>query len=126
VAIKTKEDKIQIRQFKDGSSHFWCDNTHYHLNASQELIWCAGGQDTIVLREAIESYIKRNKKKFVERSPNIFEREEKEYSKLTFGKFSGLTTMMLVAEDRNYAKWLYTNSTDKKIKEELKELLNLK
>lgn len=40
--------------------------------------------------------------------------------------FNTMSTMELVATDRSYAKWLYTNTLDKKIKEELKQLLKIK
>ena len=123
---KAKEDKISIRGFKDGSSNWWVNDSHFYLNASEELIWGAGGKETAELREAIESFIKRNKKKFIARAPSVLEQEERVYSKVNFGKFSGLTTQGIVTQDSSYAKWLYKNTTDIKIKEELKELLNIK
>ena len=117
---KPKEDKTSIKGFKDGSSNWWCNDSHYHLNEAGELIWCSGGMDTEELRNAVLSFISRNHKTHKERSPSIFETEEKEYTKVTFGKYSSLSTQMLVAEDRNYAKWLYEKTTDTKIKLELK------
>ena len=123
---KAKEDKIQIRQFRDSSSNWWVNDSHFYLNASEELIWGAGGQETVELREAIESFIKRNKKKFIARAPSVLEQEERVYSKVNFGKFSGLTTQGIVTQDSSYAKWLYKNTTDSKIKEELEQLLNIK
>jgi len=121
-----EKEKIIIRNFKDGSSNFWVDNIHYHLDTMGEIHFCAGGNDKEELREYLKAFIKRNKKVFKEREPSIFEQEEIEYSKITFGKFSGMSTMEVVATDRGYAKWLYENSADKNIKEELKTLLKIK
>lgn len=73
---KAKEDKITIRGLKDGSSHWWVNDSHFYLNTSEELIWGAGGQETVELREAIESFIKRNKKKFIARALSVLEQEE--------------------------------------------------
>lgn len=74
---KNKEDKIQIRQFKSGESSWWVSDAHYNLNASEELIWCAGEVDKPELREALQSFIRRNKKKHIPTPPSIFETEEK-------------------------------------------------
>ena len=120
------KEKITIKGFKDGSSNFWVDNIHYHLDTMGEIHFCAGGIDKPELVEYLKAFIKRNKKTFQPREVSIFEQEEAEYSKVTFGKFSGLSTMELVATDRSYAKWLYTNTLDKKIREELKQLLKIK
>ena len=123
---KPKEDKTVIKQFKDSSSNFWCDMVHYHLNEQGELIFCAGGIDKEELRTSLLAFISRNKKKYKERSPSIFETEEKEYTKVTFGKFSGMSTIELTQTDKSYANWLYKSTTDLKIKKELKELLKIK
>jgi hypothetical protein len=123
--LKSKEDKVQIKQFKDGSSHFWVNDSHYHLNASEELVWCAGGQETNELREAIQSYIKRNKKKFIPRSPNIFEREEIVYTEvLGFGKYVGKKVNEV--DDVPYLKWCLKNvdfAGKEKLKEEITAIL---
>ena len=74
---KTKEDKVNIRQFKSGESSWWVNDAHYNLNASEELIWHAGEVDKPELREALLAFIKRNKKKHSPRPPSIFETEEK-------------------------------------------------
>jgi len=113
----------KIKQFKSGESSWWVNDAHYSLNEQGEIIWHAGQRDTKELREYLQAFIKRNKKQFVKPTPNIFEQEEIEYSKVTFGKFSGMSTMEIVATDRGYAKWLYETTTDKNIKEELKTLL---
>lgn len=123
---KEQTDKKLIKQFPDGSSHFWVGYTHYHLNKDGEIVFCAGGISNEEDIELLRQYIKRNKKVYKEREPSIFEQEEKEYSIVTFGKYSGKSTIMIVAEDKKYARWLYENTTDKKIKEELKELLKIK
>lgn|GEM_PF-3541445 len=121
-----KEDKIIIKQFRDGSSDFWVNYAHYHLNKNNELIWCSGETDKEDLRNALLTFIRRNKKSFKEREPSIYETEEKKYSTVNFGKMSGKTTQEIVWEDKRYARWLYENSTDTQIKVELKELLKIK
>ena len=123
---KPKEDKTVIKGFKDGSSNWFVNDAHYSLNEAGELIWCAGEVDKENLRNAALSFISRNKKKYKERSPSIFETEEKEYTKIGFGKYSQMTTMELVATDKKYSSWLYKNCSDNKIKMELKELLKIK
>lgn len=123
---KAKEDKIVIKQFREGSSDFWVGNCHYNLNKDNEIIFCSGGIDSEELRAVLLSFIRRDKKTFKKRVANIFETEEKEYTTVTFGKMSGKTTQIIVGEDKRYARWLYENTTDKKIKEELKELLKVK
>ena len=123
---KPKEDKTVIKAFKDSSSNWFVNDAHYSLNEAGELIWCSGGMDTEELRNAVLSFISRNKKKYKERSPSIFETEEKEYTKVTFGKFSGMSTIELTQTDKSYANWLYKSTTDLKIKKELKELLKIK
>ena len=74
---KPKEDKTSIKGFKDGSSNWWCNDSHYHLNEAGELIWCSGGMDTEELRNAILSFISRNKKTYRPREKSLFETEEK-------------------------------------------------
>ena len=121
------ESKIVIKQFRDSSSNFWCDNLHYHLNEAGELILCAGGLEKTELREALLSYIKRNKKVYKPREKSqIDEAILKQYSVIGFGKYSSLTTQDLVGTDKKYARWLYENCSDNKIKTELKELLKIK
>lgn len=121
-----EKEKITCKQFKDGSSNFWVDHIHYHLNEDGEIVFCAGGIDKPELVEYLQAFIKRNRKVYKCREASIFEQEQIEYSRITFGKFSGMSTMELVATDRSYAKWLYQNTLDKKIKEELKQLLKIK
>lgn len=127
---KTKEDKIQIRQFKSGESSWWVGDAHYNLNASEELIWCSGEVDKPELREALLSFIKRNKKSFKARPPSMFETEEKEYSKIGFGKHSGKSTLEILSEDKKWLSWMYNSYTfksgEEKLKQEIKELLKIK
>ena len=124
---KVKEDKIQIRQFRDSSSNWWVNDSHFYLNASEELIWGAGGQETVELREAIESFIKRNKKKFIKRAPSVLEQEERVYKEvLGFGKFSGKKVDEVVNLDRKYLQWCLKNvnfAGKEKLKEEIADIL---
>jgi len=120
---KETEEKITIKNFKDKSSNWFVDGVHYHLNELGDIIFCAGGIDSEERREALKTFIKKNKKCFVPREKSIFEQEEVEYSTIGFGKYSKETTLSLVNIDKRYASWLYENSANKKIKEELKILL---
>ena len=125
--VTSSEDKIQVRNFKDGSSNYWCNFAHYYLNESNELIWCSGETDKPELREAVLSFIKRNKKVYKPREKSqIDEAILNQYSVIGFGKYSSLTTQDLVGTDKKYARWLYENCSDNKIKTELKELLKIK
>lgn len=121
-----KEDKIAVKQFKDFSSHFWVNQKHYHLNKEEFVIFVCGGIEDKKETEELQAYIKRNKKVYKERSESIFDQEQIEYTKVTFGKFSGHTTKEIVETEKRYAGWLYENVTDAKIKGELKILLNKK
>lgn len=120
---KETGDKITVKRFKDKSSHFWLDGKHYFLDENNEIQFACGGIDSIECREILKAYIKRNKVSFVAREKSIFEQEEIEYSVIGFGKYSQETTLSLVSIDKRYAGWLYENSADKKIKEELRILL---
>lgn len=73
---KTTEDKITIKQFKDGSSNWFVNNKHYHLDDNSVVSFICGGIEDNKETEVIKSFISRNKKVFKERSPNIFEQEE--------------------------------------------------
>ena len=123
---KETEDKIVIKQFRDNSSNFWSNYAHYFLNQNNELIWCSGETDKEELRNAVLSFIRQNKKSFKARPQTVSETEEKEYTKIGFGKYSRMTTMELVATDKKYASRLYKNYSDNKIKTELKELIKIK
>ena len=123
---KSKEDKTTIKGFKDGSSNWWCNDSHYHLNEAGELIWCSGGMDTEELRNAVLSFISRNKKTYRPREKSLFETEERNWSTITFGKHKGLTLDAIKDIEPKYLRWLYDNTTDIKIKQELKEILKIK
>ena len=69
---KPKEDKTVIKGFKDGSSNWWCNDSHYHLNEAGELIWCSGEVDKEELRTSLLSFISRNHKTYKSREINIF------------------------------------------------------
>lgn len=71
------EEKIVIKQFREGSSDFWVDGKHYFLDVNNEINFASGGIDTQKLRTALEAFIKRNKKSYVPRTPNIFEQDIK-------------------------------------------------
>lgn len=121
-----EEDKIVIKAFRDSSSNWWVGYKHYCLNENNILQFVCGGVENIKETEAIQEFVKRNKKKFIRRQQTVFEVEEKEYTTVTFGKMSGKTTQTIVEEDKRYARWLYDSVTDSKIKMELKELLKIK
>lgn len=123
---KPKEDKTSIKGFKDGSSNWWCNDSHYHLNEAGELIWCSGGMDTEELRNAVLSFISRNKKTYRPREKSLFEAEERNWSTITFGKHKGLTLDAIKDIEPKYLRWLYDNTTDIKMKQELKEILKIK
>ena len=123
---KAKEDKINIKQFREGSSDFWVGNCHYNLNKDNEIVWCSGGIDSEELRTVLLSFIRRNKKIYIKRSPSIFDSEPREWSELTFGKFKGQRLDVIKDTEPKYLKWLILNSADKKLTEEIKELLKIK
>ena len=120
------ETKITIKQFRDLSSSWWVGYKHYCLDENNILQFVCGGIENKKETEAIQEFVKRNKKSFKNRELSILETEEKEYSIITFGKMSGKTTQTIVEEDKRYARWLYDSVTDNKIKMELKELLKIK
>jgi hypothetical protein len=120
---KSTEEKINIKNFRDSSSNWWVRDAHYFLNEENELLWAAGESDKIELRDAIESFILRNKKSFKKRAESIFDQEEKEWSVLEFGKHKGLKLNVIKDIEPKYLTWLYENTADKKLKEELQILL---
>jgi len=118
-----KEDKITLKQFKDKSSFWWLNNKVYHLNEENSIVFICGGKEDLEEIKYLQEFCKRNKKKFVSREPSIFDNESKEYSELTFGKFKGFKINEI---ETKYLKWLILNSADKKLVEEIKELLKIK
>ncbi|WP_396180306.1 hypothetical protein [Flavobacterium sp.] len=120
-----KEEKINIKNFKDGSSSWWVRDAHYFLNENNELLWAAGESDKTELREALEQFIKRNRKVYVPRSESIFEIEPKEYTEIfNFGKYSGKKVTDF--QDTKYLKWLLKNFNfggKEKLKKEIEDIL---
>ena len=123
---KPKEDKTIIKQFKDSSSNFWCGMAHYNLNEAGELIWCSGEVDKEELRTSLLSFISRNKKVYKKRLPSIFETEERVWSTLEWGKYNGKKLDEVKDIEPKYLRWVYENSADKKLTQEIKELLKIK
>jgi hypothetical protein len=121
-----EKEKIQIKGFKDGSSFYWVGNKVYHLNKQNEIEFICGGEKDEKEVEELKSFCKRNRKTFKEREPSIFEQEQKEYLVMTYGKYNGKPLNEIVEIDKRYARWIYDNSADKNIKEQLKELLKIK
>jgi len=122
---KTTEEKIVIKQFKDGSSNYWVDGKHYYLDKNNEVHFAAGGIDTEELREALRQFIKRNKKVY---KPREVVAENRVYEALfSFGKHNGRTTYEVFLDEPKYCLWVWENYTfksgDEKLKMELKELL---
>lgn len=118
-----KEDNLTIKQFKDSSSHFWCNFAHYYINENNELLWASGESDNNEYRSSLEAYIKRNKKVFKPREESILNKEEKVYMTLNFGKYSGKNLAEIKDLDRRYLMWLKKETKDEKIKQELIEIL---
>ena len=123
---KPKEDKVQIKSFKDGSSNWFCNYAHYHLNEVGELIWCSGEVDKEELRTSLLAFLRRNKKSYSPRQQSIFETEEREWSTLTFGKYNGRKIDGVKDIEPKYLRWVYENSADKNLVQEIKELLKIK
>lgn len=121
--MPSKENKIIIKQFKDSSSNWFVNFAHYHLNQNNEIEWSAGETDKEELREALQSYIKRNKKVYKSREESIFEQQQVEYLTLTFGKFAGKKLDEIRDIEPSYLKWLVKTTSDERIKEQLKILL---
>jgi hypothetical protein len=88
-------------------------------------LWAAGESDKIELRDAIESFILRNKKSFKKRAESIFEIEPKEYTEIfNFGKYSGKKVTDF--QDTKYLKWLLKNFNfggKEKLKKEIEDIL---
>lgn len=122
------ENKIEVRRFKDHSSHFWVSNHHYYLDENNEIQYASGGIDTVELREVLKAYCKRNKVTFVEREPSILDQIEKEYNSIfTFGKHKSKSVQTVFYEDNKWLIWCRDNfnfsSAENKIKEEIIEIL---
>lgn len=120
--------KIVIRQFREGSSDFWVDTVHYNLNKDGEIMFCAGGIDSEDKREALKSFIKRNKKVFKKREESSLSKIEKEYNEvITFGKYINEKVQDIFYKDKKYLIWMrdsYSFSlAQKTLKEQITEIL---
>jgi uncharacterized protein (DUF3820 family) len=126
--VKVKEDKVIIKGFKDLSSNWWVNDAHYSLNASGELVWHAGETDKEKLRNAILSFIRRNKKSFKNRSASMFEQEPKQYNEIIpIGKFKGQTVQHVFDNEKKYLTWMireYNFEGKENLKQEITEILN--
>lgn len=121
---KETEEKIIIRQFRDKSSHFWVDYSHFMLNEQNEIVWCAGESPNESKLEALTKYIKNNKKKYAPREIVVL----KEYNEIvTFGKHSQKTVQFVYDTDKSWLKWCRDNynfsSAQKELKEQIIEIL---
>lgn len=120
-----EKDKINIRQFKDKSSNFWCNNKHYFLDENNVLNFICGGKEDLKETETLEAYIKRNKKSFVARQESVLLQEAFEYKEvISFGKYSGKKLDEI--NDVKYLKWLLTNFNfggKENLKKEITEIL---
>ena len=121
---KETEEKIIIRQFRDKSSHFWVDHSHFMLNEQNEIVWCAGESPNESKLEALTKYIKNNNKKYAPREIVVL----KEYNEIvTFGKHSHKTVQFVYDTDKQWLKWCRDNynfsSAQKELKEQIIEIL---
>ena len=64
VSKKETEDKIVIKGFRDSSSNWWVGYKHYCLDENNILQFVCGGIEDRKETEAIQEFIKRNKKSF--------------------------------------------------------------
>lgn len=125
MAIKSKtQEKIIIKQFKDGSSHWFVNYAHYTLLENGEIQWCAGETDKEELRGALKAYVKRNKKSFVARPKS----EVKEYNEIIpIGEYKGKTVSQVLFENKKFLIWMLEKysfkSGEEKLKQEIIEIL---
>jgi len=135
LAKKLTENKIQIRNFKDGSSSWWVRDAHYYLNENNELLWASGETDKAELREVIEAFIKRNHKIYSPREKSPLNDENtpqiKSYDEiLRFGKHLGKSVEEVMAIDKKWLIWCRDNynfnSAQEKLKQEITEILKKK
>lgn len=123
---KETENKFILKQFKDKSSFWWLNNKVYHLNEKNSVVFICGGKEDLEEIKYLEEFCKRNKKRYCKRELSIFEQEQKEYLIISYGKYNGKPLNEIVEIDKRYARWIYDNSIDKNIKEQLKDLLKIK
>lgn len=116
-----KENNIQIRQFKDKSSHWFVNYAHYYLNENNELLWAAGESDNKEYRDVLEAYIKRNKKTYV---PREIVAEKEYFEVVNFGEHKGRKVPDIPLP---YLRWMIKSynfkSGEEKLKQEIIEYL---
>lgn len=127
-----EKEKFDIRQFRDKSSNFWCNNKHYNLNESNHLVFISGGIEDLKETEEMQAYIKRNKKTFKSREKSPLNDENAPQIKcyneiLRFGKHSGKSVEEVMAIDKKWLIWCRDNynfnSAQEKLKQEITEIL---
>lgn len=58
---KTSEDKLTVRQFRDGSQNWWCAMKHFTLDENKNIVLCAGGLWVEEEVEHLRRYLKTKK-----------------------------------------------------------------
>jgi GTPase SAR1 family protein len=122
---KETEDKIVIKSFRDSSSNWWVGYKHYCLDENNVLQFICGGIEDRKETEAIQEFIKRNKKKYV---PTKQSEVQKEYLEIiNFGKYVNKSVQEVFHLDSKYLQWMYKeysfSSSQEKLKQEIKEIL---
>jgi hypothetical protein len=59
-SAKETKDKLQVKQFKDGSLNYWVNNKHYYLE-NKEIKLAAGGLICELEVEHLRKYLKTKK-----------------------------------------------------------------
>ena len=127
-----EKEKFDIRQFKDKSSFWWCNNKVYHLKEDRELIFIAGGIEDSKETEEMQDYVKRNKKSYRMREKSPLNDENapqvKSYDEvLRFGKHAGKSVEEVMAIDKKWLVWCRDNysfnSAQEKLKQEITDIL---
>lgn len=119
------ETKITIKQFRDLSSSWWVGYKHYCLDENNVLQFICGGIEDKKETEAIQEFVKRNKKQYV---PAKQSEVLKEYLEIiTFGKYINKSVQEVFYLDSKYLQWMYKeysfSSSQEKLKQEIKEIL---
>ena len=125
MATKKEEDKIVIKGFRDLSSNWWVGYKHYCLDENNILQFVCGGIQDRKETEAIQEFIKRNKKKYV---PVKQSEVQKEYLEIiNFGRYLNKSVQEVFHLDSKYLQWMYKeysfSSSQEKLKQEIKEIL---
>lgn len=125
MTTKKEEDKIVIKAFRDSSSNWWVGYKHYCLDENNVLQFICGGIEDRKETEAIQEFIKRNKKRYV---PTKQSEVQKEYLEIiNFGKYINKSVQEVFHLDSKYLQWMYKeysfSSSQEKLKQEIKEIL---